>query len=125
MVNLPANWQNYTGTFPGYGLVTAPAAGTIIASTGALPRGIYSVQASGSYGGVADVIDNLALFLDARRITLLAVAPVVNGTPFPVTVPSLIVLEGQTLTIRNVAAGGAGTVFRGIIMATPLQSQDL
>jgi hypothetical protein len=123
-VRNPSAWQSYTPTFSRYGLVPTPLAGQVIATSGAMPAGLYRAIVSGSYGGTADVIDNMALFQGDKQVTILPVVPVANSAPIALTLDALVVFEGQTLTIRAIAAGGAGSVFRGIITITPLESLD-
>ena len=124
MVNNPANWQKLTPTLAVTSRQTQPAAGTVIADLGQLPGGVYQVQAAGSYGGTADVIDNMSLHLGDRKLCDLPVIPVANSSPVQVTLPAVIIVTGQDLSIQNNAAGGVGTVFRGTIIATPVQSLD-
>lgn len=124
MVNQPANWQRYTAITPQYGLVVAPAAGAVIADSGALPAGIYRVDASGSYGGTPDVIDNFALFLGLNKLVTLPAAPVANAGIMTFTLPAVVVYEGQHLSIHSIVAGAVGSVYRGLLVCTPVQSQD-
>jgi hypothetical protein len=124
MVNNPANWQRFTGSFARNASVVQPGAGGVVADLGALPAGVYSVQAFGTYGGTADAIDNMSLFLGDRLVTNLPVVPVANSGAIIVPLPAVVVLEGQHLQIRAVLAGGVGSVYRGTIIATPVQSLD-
>lgn len=124
MVRNPAQWQAYTPTMSVTARVTAPNAGQVIADLGSLPGGIYQVTAMASYGGTADVIDNMSLHLGDRKVCDLPVIPVANSAPVPITLPALVVLSSQDVSIQANAAGGVGTVFRGTLIATPVQSLD-
>lgn len=124
MVNNPNNWQRYTPTAVITSRQTAPAAGATIAELGELPAGIWNVTAMGSYGGTADVIDNMALMLGDRKVCDLPVIPVANSAPIPVPLPALVILPSQNLHIVANAAGAVGSVYRGTLIATPVQSLD-
>lgn len=124
MLGNPPNWELLTGSFTGRGLATQPGAAAVIADSGALPAGLYNVQVSGSYGGTPDVIDNMELFQADKPVIVLPVLPVANSEPSPLVIPALKVYQGQHLTVQAVAAGAVGSVYRAIIIATPVQSQD-
>lgn len=124
MVNNPADWNRFTETVPMVQSAVAPPASTVIADSGALAEGIYHVSVSGSYGGTADVIDNMALFRGDKKVCNLPVIPLANSTPVQLDLWGLRVLKGTHLTVQNLTAGGAGSVFRAILIATPVQTQD-
>lgn len=124
MIN-PARLRDYVRTFGANASVVAPAAGTVIADTGAMPAGVYNVQAAGSYGATADVLDNMALFQGAQKIMSLPVIPVANTSWGFVPLPGMVISNGEHLTIQNITAGGAGSVFRGTIVATPVNTLDV
>ena len=125
MVNQPPAWNRMTPTVPEYGLVVQPAAGGTIVDSGALPAGLYRVEVLTSYGGVADVIDNMALFRADAKITTLTVVPVGNGAVSSLVLTALAVYEGQHLTVRAIAGGALNSVYRAVITATPIQTQDI
>lgn len=106
-------------------IVVAPAAGQVIADSGQLPGGVYSLLAAGSYGGTADVIDNMELWANGERICLLPVIPVANSGPIFVSLPGAIIYNNTRVQIKAIAAGGVGSVFRGTIVVTPVSTLDL
>lgn len=110
-----------TPSFAADGTQTAPAASTVLASTGQLAAGFYKVLAGCGYGATADVIDNAALFVADRRVITLPVIPVANSNVQFVTIDRVLVKEGEAITVQNLAAGGAGSVFRGTVVATRLE----
>lgn len=114
-----------TGTFARNSLVVAPIAGQIVADSGQLPAGVYSVQVAGSYGGTADVIDNMEVWVNNDRLTAIPVSPVANGAPIWMSLPGVVIFEGGKVQIRAVAGGGAGSVFRGTIVCTPVRTLNL
>lgn len=124
MVNNPDRWQSYTPTAAVTTRQVAPVAGQTIADLGELPAGIWQVTAMGSYGGTADAIDNMALMLADVKVCDLPVVPVANSSPIPVTLPAVRILANQDLRIIANATGGVGSVFRGTLIATPVQSLD-
>lgn len=115
----------YTGTFMRNATAVAPGAGQVIADSGQLPAGLYLVSVAGSYGGVADVIDNMEIWVNGDRMSSLPVAPVVNGVPIFVSLAAVAVYEGGRIQVKAIAAGGAGSVFRGTIIATPVKTLNL
>lgn len=119
----PQQQRDYVRTAAVNSIVTVPAAGAIIADSGALPAGVYDVQAAGSYGGTADVIDNMSVSYGGAFLSMLPVIPVANSAPIFVTFPGLVVNQGEHITIKAVLAGGAGSVYRGTIVATPVRTQ--
>lgn len=121
----PDDFASYPPSQSKYNLVTAPAAGAVIVSSGQLPRGLYAVRASGSYGGVADVIDNMVLMVSGKPLTVLPVIPVANSAPVFVDVPVVMVQEGEHVDVVVVAAGAINTVYRGIVIVTPIISMAL
>lgn len=114
-----------TGTFARNGSVVAPAAGATIADSGQLPAGIYSVQVAGTYGGTADTLDNMEVWVNNDRLTSLPVIPVANSSPIWLPLPGVVIYEGGRVQVKAVAAGGAGSVFRGTIVATPVRTLNL
>lgn len=115
----------YTGTVARNAIVVAPLAGAVIADSGQLPAGIYSVQVAGSYGATADAIDNMEVWINNDRLTSLPVAPVVNGSPVFLPLQGVVLYEGGRVQVRAIAAGGVASVFRGTIIATPVRTLDL
>ena len=115
----------YTGTFARNSISVAPAAGAVVADSGQLPAGVYSLSVAGSYGGTADVIDNMEVWINGDRLSSLPVAPVVNGAPMFLSLPGVVIYEGGKVQIKAIAAGGAGSVFRGTIIATPVRTLNL
>lgn len=123
---MATNWhaaRDYVQTQVNNGIVVAPAAGQLIIDVGGLPPGLYDVQVAGSYGGTADAIDNMALFRADKLVTPLPVTPVANAAPIFLNLYGFVVYQGEHLTVRAIAAGGAGSVFRGTIIATPVRTQ--
>ena len=93
--------------------------------SGQLPAGVYSVIVAGSYGGTADAIDNMEVWVNGTRLTPIPVIPVANSVPIWLTLPGVVILEGGRIQVRATAAGGAGSVFRGTITATPVRTLNL
>lgn len=117
--------RDYVRTIGANSSVVAPAAGTVIVDSGAIPAGIYSVQVAGSYGGTPDVLDNMALWQGSVQVMSLPVIPLANQSPVFIPLPGMAISNGEHLTIRNIFAGGAGSVFRGTIIATPVSTLDV
>lgn len=117
--------RRFVRTFGANASQVAPPAGTIIADTGAMPSGVWNVHAAGSYGGVADVLDNMALFQGNSQVMSLPVIPIANSSLVFVSLQGMVISEGERLTIRNITAGGAGSVFRGTIVATPELTRNI
>lgn len=115
----------YTGTFARNATAVAPTAGQVVADSGQLPQGIYSLLVAGSYGGTADVIDNMEVWINNDRLCSLPVAPVANSAPVFLPLPGAVVYEGGRIQIKAIAAGGVGSVFRGTIIATPVKTINL
>lgn len=114
-----------TGTFAANRLAVAPVAGQVIADSGQLPAGVYSVQVAGTYGGTADAIDNMEVWINNDRLTSLPVAPVANATPMWLPLPGVVVFQGGRVQVKAIAAGGVGSVFRGTIIATPVRTLNI
>lgn len=125
MIAGPTNYADFLDTQNQYGTQVAPVAGTVIADSGALPAGLYDVRVETSYGGVADVIDNMELWVNARKIVTLTVIPTANALPFVQQVPAVRVEPNQRIQVKNIATGGAGSVFRAVIRATPLTTLSI
>lgn len=123
MASNPDRWRYVFESVYQYGLVTAPAAGATIVDSGALVAGIYDITINASYGGTADVIDNMALFLGDKKVGVLPIVPVANSAPIPVELFGKRVLQGQHLIVQAIAAGGVGTVYRAVITATLVSTQ--
>lgn len=104
--------------------VVAPPVGTDIVTTGQLSPGRYYVTVAAGYGGTADVLDNMRLMVGSRVIMTLPVLPIANLVPQEVTLPALRVLSGDAVHVQNITAGGAGTVFRATVVATPIDNMD-
>lgn len=123
MSTLPGSLRDYVRTAATNSIVVQPTAGAIIADSGAIPAGEYDVQVAGSYGAVADAIDNMQVFQGGAFVTSLPVIPLANSSLLWVTLPGMVVNEGEHITIRANAAGGAGAVYRGTIIVTPVRTQ--
>lgn len=123
MQRLPRGLRDYVRTVGVNSIVVAPVAGSVVADSGALSAGLYDVLVAGSYGGTADTIDNMAVFVGATQVMSLPVAPVANSVPLFVTLPGIVVSQGEHVTVRAIAAGAAGTVYRGTIIATSVDTQ--
>lgn len=124
MVNNPANWQSFTPTAAQTSRQVAPVAGQVIVDLGSLPAGLYQVTAMASYGGVADVIDNMSLHVADSKVCDLPVIPLANASPIVITLPAVRILVNQDLSVQANAGGGAGSVFKATLIATPVQSLD-
>ena len=125
MTSAGPNQLLYTGSVARNGTSIAPVAGTVIVGSGQLPGGIYSLQVAGSYGGTADAIDNMELWINSDRMCSLPVTPVINGAPIWLSLPGVVIFEGASVQIKAVANGVAGSVFRGTIVATPVRTANL
>lgn len=107
-------------TVSAYNTVVAPAAATTFVDSGALTQGYWEVEAWAAYGATADVIDNAALFVADRLVGIMAMGTTAGGTPSRHLFKRVTVANGDHLTIRNIAAGAAGSVYRAQITATRL-----
>lgn len=125
MIRQPANWQQVTDAFTANNNIVAPAAGAVIVDSGALPGGVYRIDVTGTYGGTPDVIDNMKLVVNGRTRMTLPVIPVANATAIWVSIPGVVVYEGQHVQVQAVAAGAVGSVYRGTIICTPIQTTHL
>lgn len=121
----PDDYQNYAETVTRYGLVTTPTAGAVIVTSGDLMRGLWHVKVQTSYGGTADVADNMELWVGPTKKTTLPVLPVVNGVPQEIILDAVRVEDGQEVQVRCVAAGGAGSVYRATMQATAVSTLAL
>lgn len=125
MIGAVPRQSTYTPTVRRYGLVVTPVAGGIIADTGQLAEGLYRLDIETSYGGTADVIDNMGLNVNGINVDVLTVLPVVNATPTVNHVPVVYVVLNGKIQVRAIAAGGAGSVYRAVVCATPLATLSL
>ena len=116
----PDDYASYVDSVNQYGLQTAPAAGAVIADSGQLMRGIWQVNIETSYGGTADVIDNMELWVGGAKRVQLTVIPVANAAPTVQIIPAVRIEEGQRVQVKATAAGAVNTVYRAVIRVTPL-----
>lgn len=118
---MPVQTVDLRGNVPtvsAYNTVVAPAAATTFVDTGALTEGYWEIEAWAAYGAVADVIDNAALYVADRLVGVMAIGTTAGATPSRHLFKRVPVANGEHLTIRNIAAGAAGAVYRGQITAT-------
>lgn len=105
-----------------YGNVTSPTAGQVIATSGTLPPGnytvVYTAHPTGTLAAPADY-DNLQLLVGATvEGTLIQQASAGNvnqSTPITVTVPA----GGAAISVEAIGAGTAGAVYKGQLAITP------
>ena len=119
--SLPSDLSTVGETDYNVGSQVAPAAGTPIASTGALSGGVYLIRVQAGYGATADAADNMQLDIgNGRRTLTLYVSPVANGAPVEIVLDRVLVRSGEKVAVKNIAGGVAGSVYIARVSATPL-----
>ena len=106
------------------GSAVAPGAGAAVCTlaAGSLPAGLYHVLAYGAYGATAGGDSDMAVKAGATTLVTLPIDAVINGA-FAPAVEFVRSLDGATaLTVNSVAGGGAGSVYKAVIVATPIRS---
>lgn len=103
----------------GSGNAVAPAAGTVIATTAALPAGTYAVNwVVGLQGAAAAAdADNFQLFTGATAV-MASVNPGAAGEYVQV-VAEVVVTQGSTISVKAIGAGTAGVTYAADLSATP------
>lgn len=101
----------------GSGAVTSPGVGAVIATTPALPAGVYSVLIVTFLGGSAPVaadFSNWQLKHGAVSAGGLLGAP----TPLQCERERITVAASEAITVNSPAAGTAGTIYAAFVSAT-------
>lgn len=99
--------------------VVAPAATTVIATTGALAAGVYDVQWTVELQGAAAAGDanNFKLFNGAGAVMGSENAGAAGSYPQPSV--RVTVAAGQAVSVQSIGAGTAGVGYTASISATP------
>lgn len=101
----------------GSGAVTTPGAGAVIATTGALPAGVYSVLIVSFLGGTAPVAADFSN-LQLKHGSVAAGGLLAATTPLTMNRERITVAAGEAVTVNAVALGTTGTIYAAFVSAT-------
>lgn len=106
------------------GSVTSPAAGTIIASTLAVPFGEYGINWTVSLAGTVAAADanNFGLYVNSTLVATSVNLGAVGEYPQPevtVNIP-----QGATVSVKNIALATVGAIYTAEFAITPLSIID-
>ena len=104
----------------------APGAGSTIATLNLPGPGRYEVEVIASYGATGDVADNIRLRVVQGTPSVTKDYPVAMGAGASgpevrnVLVITVFGFGNAVLSVQNVLAGGAGSIYNATIIARPL-----
>ena len=107
------------------GAVTSPAAGGVLATTGVIPAGTYSVSVTANLAGtVAQGTDNNNIRLNVNNATL-AILPNDITTGIQSFGPFIVTSDGiHAILAQANAAATAGAIYAAQVVATPLSDTE-